>query len=149
MKNILFYGIAALWFLFHTEAAENPPMENSIPFHVINETWSKKTALEGIVTYINKEEKKFFLILDDVTKLPIQKSIGLPHGDIVKIGFYLHNYYHDNEYYYDDDGKQLKGTLIATTVFEPSYSSLKEITFTINGHKIIAQPTYLEPASLP
>ena len=130
MKNIFSYLIVALGFLFNpTEAVENPSIENFIPLHVINNTWPQKTQLDGIIIYKKKEEKKFSLIFDKITEAQTQKSINLPYGSIKQIELYLFNYYdEDDEYACDEEGK-LQGTLIAQTVFKPTPSSLKEITF--------------------
>jgi hypothetical protein len=147
MKNIFFYLMAALGFLFNLiEAAENPSIENFIPLHAINNTWPQKTQLDGIIIYKNKEEKEFSLIFDEVTGTSPQKSINLPYGSIEKIELYLFNHYgKDDEYPCDEDGKKLQGTLITQTVFEPSPSSLKEITFTIKSREIIPNPIYDYP----
>jgi hypothetical protein len=145
MKNIFFYLMAALGFLFNPiEGAEKPPMKDLIPFHVINETWHQKTELKGLVIYENTQEE-FSLILDEIVaeEAPTQKTIHFSSDGIKEIGLLLQNYR-------EPPGEEDDEATLITTLpsFKPT-SSLEEIRFIIHRDRITPQPTYLNPVSLP
>jgi hypothetical protein len=110
---------------------------NSIPFHACNTTWGQKTELAATVFYKDQEEgDTFSLILDGVSaenSCPEQSKF-LKKGNITSISLILQNYY--------EGGRDIAGTVLAQSTFNPRPLGLKEIKFEIRKRKIIPSPKY-------
>ena len=134
MKKTLFYIMGTLCFLLKAQAVENL----SLPLHIVNTVWEKKTQLSGLVVYSDQKEHKFSSILNAATKdnpTPL-KTVNVPFGNIEQIDLSLHTYPET------PDDESLAAKLLGSVTFEPWIPSVKEVVFIIRHEEITPKPIF-------